>query len=383
MKGWVITAALAVLVIGSIYLISRPDKVEVTLISVERGNVERTVSNTRAGTIEACQRSKLSLPIGGQIEALLVEEGDHVEEGQLLIALWNLDRKARVSEAHAAVNSAARDKDSQCIAAKSDDREARRLVGLATKKLVSQEAADLAAAKAEASAANCAAAGARELQAAASLEVAEANLALTELRAPFAGTVAEVTGKIGEYATPSPPGIPTPPAIDLITDDCHYMTAPIDEVDAADITVGLPVRASLDAFRGRDFPAVVSRIAPYVLDLEKQARTVEIEARFENLDDDVRLLAGYSADMEIILETHENTLRIPTELILDGKFVLVVVGGRLEKREITIGIANWRHTEISGGLTEGEKIVANIGSAGVVEGASAVVRGVDGGNGAD
>ena len=222
----------------------------------------------------------------------------------------------------------------------------------------------------------------RALQAGASLEVAEANLALTELRAPFAGIVAEVTGKIGEYATPSPPGIPTPPAIDLITDDCHYMTAPIDEVDAAGITVGLPVRASLDAFRGRDFPAVVSRIAPYVLDLEKQARTVEIEARFDALDDDVRLLAGYSADMEIILETRDDTLRIPTELILDGKFVLVIADGKLAKREVTTGIANWRHTEVAGGLAEGEKIVANIGSAGVVEGARAVVRGV-GGNGTD
>ena len=59
-----------------------------------------------------------------------------------------------------------------------------------------------------------------------------AELSTTYLRAPFAGIVAEVTGEIGEFTTPSPPGIPTPPAVDLIDDTCLYVTAPMDEIDA-------------------------------------------------------------------------------------------------------------------------------------------------------
>lgn len=382
MKGWIITAAIVLVLGGGIYLLSRPDTIEVNLASVERGSVERTVANTRAGTVEACQRSKLSLPIGGQIDQLLVKEGDHVNKGQLLITLWNLDRKARVAEAAAAVNSAARERESQCVISKSDDREAKRFTQLAEKKLVAAETADQAKAKAEASAARCEATKAREFQAQASLEVAEASFAQTELRAPFDGIVAELTGKIGEYSTPSPPGVPTPPAIDLITDNCHYISAPIDEVDASEIAVGLPVRITLDAFRDRSFPATVTRIAPYVLDLEKQARTVEVEANFDDLGKDVILLAGYSADMEIIIETHENTLRLPSELILDGKFVLVLGDdGKLQKREITTGLANWRHTEILSGLAAGEQVVANIGAVGVVEGARAQAAKQDGGDG--
>lgn len=374
MKGWVITGVVVLILGVGIFLLSRPDRVEVTLATVERGAVERTVANTRAGTVEACQRSKLSLPSGGQIDQILVKEGDHVEANQLLITLWNQDRAARVTEAEAAVNSAIKESESQCVSARSDDREARRLTTLADKKLVSQEAADLALAKAEASAARCESMKARELQARASLKVAEANLALTELRAPFAGIVAEVTGKIGEYSTPSPPGVPTPPAIDLITDDCHYVSAPIDEVDASDIAINMPVRVTLDAFRDRSFPATVTRIAPYVLDLEKQARTVEIEANFVDLDKRLGLLAGYSADMEIILETRENTLRLPSELIIDSQFVLVMNSdGELEKRRIKTGLANWRYTEIVEGLGEGEKVVSNIGTTGVVEGARAAV----------
>jgi HlyD family secretion protein len=375
MRGWIITAAVVLVLGGGIYWGSRPDRVAVTLVEVELGDVERTVANTRAGTVEACKRSKLSLPIGGQVDKILVAEGDHVKQGQLLITLWNKDRQARVAEADAAVNSANKEAESQCIAAKSDTREGKRLLGLAERKLVSQESADLAQAKAEASAAHCGAAKAREQQAKASLKVAQASAEQTELYAPFDGIVAEVTVKIGEYSTPSPPGVPTPPSIDLITDDCHYISAPLDEVDASGIQEGMPVRVTLDAFRDQSFPATVKRIAPYVLDLEKQARTVEVEAEFVELDKATRLLAGYSADMEIILETRTRVPRLPTELLLDNQFVMVLNGdGVLEKRQVKPGIANWRYTEILGGLAAGDSVVSNIGTAGVVAGARAVVE---------
>src|SRR5690606_33045515 len=326
-------------------------------VAVERGAVERTVANTRAGTVEACQRAKLSMPIGGQIERLLVTEGDHVEEGQLMMALWNHDRAARLGEAKAALVSATRESESLCIASRSDQREARRIAGLAERKLVAQESADLARARAEASAAGCEAGKARQMQAEAAVNTAEALLAQTELKAPFAGIVADVTGELGEYVTPSPPGIPTPPAIDLITDDCHYISAPIDEVDAASISVGMPVRVNLDAYRGVNFDARVTRIAPYVVDYEKQARTVEVEAKLTSLPEGVNLLTGYSADMEVILDSNDHALRIPSEVILDGRFVMVVNdSGYLEKREITTGLANWRYSEVTGGLKAGDRV---------------------------
>ena len=383
MRKWLIAAIVALAATAGIYWLSRPEPVAVSLTAVERGDVEKTVANTRAGTVEACRRSRLSLPIGGQIDQLLVDEGDRVKAGELLISLWNRDRRARVAEAQAAVNSAIRERESLCVAARSDRREAKRLIGLAARDLVSEEAADLADARAEGSEARCEAAKAREEQAGASLEVAEAVLEQTRLRAPFDGIVAEVTGKIGEYATPSPPGVPTPPAIDLMTDDCHYISAPIDEVDAAGIEVGMPVRITLDAFRDRTFAAAVTRIAPYVLDVEKQARTVEVEAEFNDLPAGTRMLTGYSADMEIILDTRENVLRLPTELILDGDSVLVLkADGYLEKREIATGISNWEYTEVIKGLAEGEKVVANIGTAGVEAGVVADVE-ADGADGAD
>lgn len=375
MKKRSILVVVMLLVVAIIYWLSRPDLPVVSLIEVTSGVVEKTVSNTRAGTVNACRRSKLSLPIGGQIAQLYVGEGDQVEAGQLLMSLWNDDRLAQVEQAKAQAQSTNKDHQSICIAAASDAREATRLLRLLKQKLVSGERADMALAKSQASEASCAAADARKNQSKASLKLAEAILAQTYLMAPFAGRVAEVTGEVGEFSTPSPPGVPTPPAIDLLTDNCHYISAPIDEVDASDIAVGMPVRVTMDSFRGRDFPATIRRISTYVLDFEKQARTVEVEADLLPDDNMPRLLAGYSADMEIILEAKNNALRVPTEFLADGKYVLIVDENNLiEQREIGLGLSNWHFSEVLSGLVEGDLIVSNIGAKGLGVGAEVVVQ---------
>lgn len=378
MKKRIIFAVIGVFFVGLFYLLSRPEPVVVSIVSVELGTVEQTVANTRAGTVKACQRSRLSLPIGGQIAQLFVKEGDHVEAGQLLMSLWNEDRAAQVAVSQASEKSAVQERQSICISAQSDSREYRRIVNLVKKNLVSKESADLAKSRSEASKASCEAAKAREIQARSAVTAAQAVLEQTHLRAPFAGSVAEVTGEIGEFSTPSPPGVATPPAIDLLTDDCHYISAPIDEVDASDIAIGDRVRVTLDAFRGKAFPAKIRRISPYIMDFEKQARTVEVEADLTTLPEGVKLLAGYSADMEIILNSRDNVLRIPSELVVDDSFVMVLDQEKnLQHKAIEKGLSNWRYTEVTSGLSEGESIVSNIGSAGVVAGARAEVGIVD------
>ena len=356
------------------WLLAEPPALTVDAAVVERGQVDATVANTRAGTVTACQRSKLSLPIGGQIFRLHVKEGSRVEAGQLMMELWNKDAKAQVSAAKAGELSAAQDKNSRCIAAEADSREARRQQEIFDKQLTSDEILDRARSRAQASKAACAAAEARHHQAVAQLAVAEAVLDKTYLLAPFAGTVAEITGEVGEFTTPSPPGVATPPAIDLLTADCHYVVAPIDEVDAAKLKVGLPVTVTLDAFRDNPLGGRLRRIAPYVQDYAKQARTVEVEVELDT-PADTRLLAGYSADVEIILDRASETLRLPTDALTeDNQVWLLGDDNRLEKRQITPGLKNWQYTQISQGLAQGDTVVIAAGRKDLAPGVKVTVR---------
>lgn len=367
-----------ILLIGAaVFWLRRPEPIAVVVHEAVAGVVRDTTANTRAGTIEACNRARISPSIGGQIASLPVSVGDAVEAGQLLMELWNEDRLAEVTLAASEASAAKARASEACVRAEVAEREAQRLKTLRTRGLATEEAADRADGEARAQAAGCTAVRASADVSQSRLDVARALLSRTRLTAPFDGIVAEINGEVGEFVTPSPIGVPTPPAVDLVDITCLYASAPIDEVDAPDLRVGMPAVISLDAFSERDFAGEVRRIAPYVLDVEKQARTVDVEVNFIDPADTARMLPGYTADIEIILEEHRDTLRIPTEAVLEGNRVLVFTAdGILQERSIRTGLSNWKVTEVLEGLSAGDLVVVSVDRDGVRDGAPAEIESV-------
>lgn len=356
--------------------IKKTKPVAVLITTVETGEVQRTVTNTRAGTLKACRRAGLSPSIGGQIARLPVKEGDIVKKGQVLLEMWNDDLNAQVSLAKSEIlASQARIKEA-CIIADVSKREAERLTALRKKGLASEDKAERAVGEAKSRQAACQASKSSAEVSRARLSVAQAALERTQLKAPFDGTVAEITGELGEFVTPSPIGVPTPPAVDIIDTSCLYVLAPIDEVDAPEIKSGMPARISFDAYKKKFFSGKVRRIAPYVFDREKQARTVDIEVDFIQDDNNIHMLPGYSADVEIIINSHSNVLRIPTESLLEGQkvFVFDKDNKNIEERSITTGLSNWKYTEVLEGLKQNEEIVTSIDRDGVIDGAAVKIE---------
>ena len=353
----------------------RVKPVAVLVATAEAGRVENTVANTRAGSVTACRRAKLAPPAGGRIAKLPVKEGMRVQPNALLLELWNDDLIARERVAREQLATARARVTEACQLAAIAASEAKRSRELREKGFTSEQLAERAASEAKSRSAACTSARTQVGEAAARIEAAQADTSRTVLRAPFAGIIAEVNGELGEYLTPSPPGIPTLPAIDLIDDSCLYVSAPIDEVDAARLKVGMSGRITLDAYRGRSFKGSVRRIAPYVLALEKQARTVEIEVEFDRPGDSQQLLVGYSADIEVVIEARDNVTRFPTPALMPGNRALVLTGpGLLEERRLEIGLSNWEYTEVRAGLAAGERVVTSLDREGVRAGARAVAE---------
>ncbi|MBL8430251.1 MAG: efflux RND transporter periplasmic adaptor subunit [Dechloromonas sp.] len=367
----IIVAIIAVIGLG-LFFATRPKPIPVILKEVAAGKVEATLANTRAGTVEACQRTKLSTIIGGRIEYLGVKEGDKVKKGQLLLKLWNDDQQANAALAQAQMTLSAKRSEEACIAAVNAEKEAKRQSELRAKGFVSTSREEAARTDAEVRRASCNTARADIAQAEARLKATRVEQGRVALYAPFDGTVAKIVGELGEYSTPSPPGVPTPPAIDLIDDSCLYVKAPMDEVDAPKIQIGQPVRITLDALPGKVLAGKVRRVAPYVSAVEKQARTVDIEVDFAQPAEAGKLLVGYSADVEIILAGRDQVLRIPTAAIQESSKVLVFNAGtgKLGERPIKAGLANWEYTEVLEGLKAGERIVTSLDKVGVKAGAN-------------
>jgi HlyD family secretion protein len=371
-KTLILLASLAMAVALAVFY-KRPKPVEVEIVSIEEGEVRATVSNTRVGTVKACRRAYLAPAAGGQVAKLNVKEGDKVRQNQLLMEVWNQDLKAQLSlqEAQIRANQAAAEQ--ACQLKGGAIREAERISRLQKyNQIVSEEQVDTKVTNAKAQSASCRSTKEAVAVSLASRDAARAAIERTYVEAPFDGTVAEINVELGEYVTPSPPGIPTLPAIDLLDISCLYVSAPIDEVDAPQIKTGMTACVSLDAFSDKRCSGTVSRIAPYVLEKEKQARTVEVEVKLTDPKDLRELLPGYSADIEVLLANKPKALRVPAEAVIENHQVLLLQDdGLLVERNFKPGLANWNYVEVLEGLQPGDKVVLSVGQDGVVAGAKA------------
>ncbi len=337
-----------------------PHPLEVAVAAVDRGPVEETVTNTRAGTVKARLRAKLSPQTGGLVVRLPRRKGATVAKGELLLKLDDRVQQAALEVARREVVTARRRAEDACLAAELAEKELARAEDLAASGITSDQRLDAARTERDRTQAACRAARAAVEQAEAAVRAAEVQVELTELRAP-----------------PPPPGVPIPPVIDLLDPASLYVAAPIDEVDAERVRVGQPVRLSVDSRPGRHFAGSVVRIAPYVEDVLEQNRTVELEAELDDATLAAGLLPGTSADVEVILERRDDVLRVPTAAVAEGNAVLLLSDGRLVDRTMEPGLANWEYTEVVGGLDEGDRVVIARDSTAVKAGARAVAEDAD------
>ena len=375
LRPLVILVALAGTGVGLRLTIFRPQPVPVTVQRVETGRVEDTVVNSRAGTVQSRRRSQISPGIPGLVVEIPARKGARVKQGDVLLRLDDREYEAQTQLAQRSLDAARAVAEQARLEAAQADRDWKRAQELAREQVVSETALELGRTRALTSQATVTAAQARIQEAEAALEVARATLAKTVIKAPFDGVVLDVTTEVGEWISPSPPGVPIPPVLDLIDPNALYLSAPIDEADVARIRVGLPVRITLDAFRGKSFAGTLTYVSSFVETRQEQNRTLRVEAEFEERSLPPNLLPGLSADLELILDTRDDVLRIPTYALLENSRVLVVQEDRLVEQKVTPGLHNWSHTEILSGLTRGDSVVVSLDRPEVRAGARVRVTG--------
>ncbi len=336
-----------------------PEPLEVMVAEASRGRVERTVTNSRAGTVKAHRRAQISPEVGGRVMDIPFREGEPFRKGDVLLRLNPSVTAAQITLSRRELQAVEAQRQQACLTAERAEREARRLKKLTAEGIVSDDALDQAQSAAASGEAACRAAAAGVEQARAAVDLASRQEDLTVIRAPFDGIVADLSVEVGEFTTPSPPGLPIPPVLDVLDPGSIYVSAPMDEVDSASIHPGQPARVTFDSYPGRQFAGRVSRIAPFVLDREEQNRTVEIQVE---LDDPaaVRLLPGTSADVEVLLEARENVVRLPTSALIEGERVLVAENSVLAERKLGLGLKNWDWTEVRSGLAAGDLVVLSL-----------------------
>lgn len=202
MRRWgrrlLIVAAVVLVGLALRATVFAPEPVPVEVVSVAAGRVEQTVTNSRAGTVRARRRAKLSPEFGGLVSALPFREGKRVRKGDVVLRLDDRLQRSEVAVARRERDAAAAQREQACLAAEQAARELARIGRLAEDQIASRDQLDRAQTEAEASAARCQAARAAVERAEAAVTLAETQLEKAVLRAPFDAVVAQLSTEIGE-----------------------------------------------------------------------------------------------------------------------------------------------------------------------------------------
>ena len=309
-----------------------------------------------SGELLAKQHADVAAQVSGEITQVLVEEGEAVLEGAVVMEIdpekrhLDLDRaRARVGEAQAFVAE--------------QQRELERMRVLATKNVASDTQLDQAETKLQT-------ARSRLSATKADLGVAERALRDASVTARFAGQIAQRYVHRGEFVQEGQP------LFELVALDPLEVEFRLPEADAARVREGVPIEVTVAPYPDEVFDATVTMVSPTI---DRRTRTLRVRALVRNADH--RLRPGLFARANIGIAQRENVMMVPEEAVLqraDGQIVFKIVeGNRVSRVPIETGTMRDGAVEVRSGLGPDDRIVAR-GHSDLIDGSVIVGRNPDG-----
>ena len=355
---------------------------EVQTARVELQKIIQMVNAT--GRIQPKTQIKISADVSAKIMVLAVEEGDWVEEGQLLIELDRERYIASVESAQASVRSAQANARLVSENMNKTEKEYARSRELVARKLESQSALDTQQAAYQVEVARYASALDQVEQARGTLKQAQDALSKTTIYAPMAGTISDLNKEQGEIAI----GSQFQEDVILIIADLTEMEAQVnvDENDIVSVQIGQEAEIEVDALQGEILKGVVYEIANSAnvnADGTTDQKT-EFEIKISITDPSASLRPGMTASADVYTKTKEDAVSVPIQsvavrtvdqLTLEGEeradaekryeadkdgfveIVFCIEDGKAIAKQVKTGIQSDDLIEILSGLVEQEEIV--------------------------
>lgn len=330
------------------------------VVVAKRGSLKIEILET--GRVAPREKVEIKSKVAGQVSEVLVEEGQEVKKGQLLIVLDPTDYAREVARAEGDVAQARNAITFAELTLKHKER------GVAEDVVPSF---DLEKARHDLRTGHVS-----QKLAQVALSAAQDRLRYTRLVAPSGGTVIQRGIQPGEVVTPGVQATFDGKALLTIADVSRLLVkVDLNQIDVAKVRLSMKATLTLDALPGKTYEATVTRVAAAsVKQPNKDLEVFPVELTISGADG--RILPGMTADVRIHLEDKPGVLTLPIEAVRkeQGKsFVTRVVGepqGKQEtkKIEVALGARSDRQVEITSGLEEGEKVVIDPASSAENEG---------------
>lgn len=316
----------------------------VIVVRVGVATVEERIEGS--GELLAKEHAQIASEVEGVVTELAVDEGDHVEEGALLLAIDPEKRELTARNARAVLA------DARAALAEAERDQKRVLVlhekGIASDAVRDQRTTGLERARSQVEVAR------------AGLGVAELALRDARLRAPFSGWIANRAVSRGEYV------VPGRPLFELVALDPIEVEFSLAERDSSRVIVGQLVGVRVAPYPDESFTGEVTVISPTV---DSRTRTLRVKARIANPDG--RLRPGLFAHTDLGIAKREGALLVPEEAVLqraDGEVVFVATTDDRARRVIVkTGLQRGGQVEVVDGLGADDEVIVR-GHAALVDG---------------
>ena len=314
----------------------------------ERGALSGVI--TASGELLAVQRVNVSPRKQGLLAELLVDEGDVVQQGQLLAVMDRGDLDDRLEERQALLRQA----EAKYRSTKDDFDRREQLFRMGV--ISADEFSDV---QNELFADTASAVAARER-----LEQLEQESRELQIRAPFDGRITARFAEPGAFVTPTTTASATAGATSSSIVELSKgleVAARVPETDIGRIAIGQTAEIRVDAFPDERFKAEVDEIAPRA---EKQDNVTSFEVKLKLLNAPKKLLIGMTADINFQTGRSAAKTLVPTVAIFteDGKPGVLRVDEQQNPRfqDVELGSSSGDQTAILKGLDPGERVFIDL-----------------------
>ena len=360
-------AGVAVLAVGGFFALRGGKGVEVRTAEVVAigtgGNGSASVLDA-TGYVVARRMATVSAKVTGKVREILIEEGQHVEEGQVLARLDPVDANAQRTLSASQLAAAQSQIASVQAQLKEAEANASRLSNLVKQQLVSRAQYDQAVASRDALRAQLATAQRNAQVAGDGLRIADNGVDNTIVRAPFAGVVIAKAAQPGEIVSPlSAGGGYTRTGIGTIVDmDSLEVEVEVGEAYIGRVKPGMPTETVLNAYQDWKIPGKVIAIIPAA---DRGKATVKVRVGLD-AKGDARIVPDMGARVGFLEEAKPAQAEAKPGVLAPGAAIVqrgdkdvafVVVGDKVAQRALTLGRTLGDDREVLEGLSGGDQVV--------------------------
>ncbi|MBD8669556.1 macrolide-specific efflux system membrane fusion protein [Pseudomonas lurida] len=372
-RALIVIACLIPIIAVAAWQVLPPGRDTLTTVTVTRGNIENSV--TALGTLQPRRYVDVGAQASGQIRKIHVEAGDQVQEGQLLVEIDPSTQKAKLDASRYAIENLKAQLQEQKaqheLARQKYQRQQRLAAGNATRE------EDVQTAKAELSAtqARVDMFQAQILQAQASLRSDEAELGYTRIYAPMTGTVVAVDARVGQTLNAQQQ---TPLILRIAKLSPMTVWAEVSEADIGHVKPGMTAYFTTLSGGNRRWTSTVRQIlpippkplnetqgsgSPNSSNKSGSGRVVLYTVLLDVDNSDNALMAEMTTQVFFVASQVKDALTAPVAALLGtsstDKQIARVVGknGRIEERQVQLGISDRLRVQVLDGLNEGDRLL--------------------------